>query len=427
MKTNARWINYDSQSLQDISDALAVLPDPSGAIERTATGINVKAGSVTEAMLTTAFRALVAYLADNETVSGSWTFSNAVTAATAPTTANHLANKAYVDSVATGLDVKASVRAATTANITLSGEQTIDGVVLTAGDRVLVKNQTTGSQNGWYDVAIGAWSRSVDADASAEVTSGAFTFVEQGTVNATSGWVLSTANPIVLGTTTLTFTQFSGAASITAGNGLLFTGSVLDIVPANDSIVVAADSIRVGVDGTTIEVGSGVGLRIKAAGVGVAHIAAAIAGAGLTGGAGSALSVVASTFIRGGVVELDGDLLDIDYSPTNYTRTTTAPATHVEHLTAHLAGIDAALGAAPEPRTELFTLNGTDISNKYITLASAPHTANRVRLTIRGAPGQFYGSDYVMDGTNTDRLKWTGLTLDGQLISGDQLTVEYEI
>ncbi|KRT69320.1 MAG: prophage MuMc02, head decoration protein [candidate division NC10 bacterium CSP1-5] len=107
-------------------------------------------------------------------------------------------------------DVKDSVRAATTANITLSGEQTIDGVSVVAVDRVLVKDQSAGAENGIYVAASGAWSRAIDANTSAEVTPGMFVFVEEGTVNGDQGFVLTTNAPITLGTTALSFTQFSG-------------------------------------------------------------------------------------------------------------------------------------------------------------------------------------------------------------------------
>lgn len=161
-----------------------------------------------------------------------------------PVNPQDAATKAYVDAARAGLDVKDSVRAATTANITLSGAQTIDGVSVVAGDRVLVKNQNTASQNGIYVVAAGSWARAGDANVSAEVTSGLFTFVEEGTTNADSGWVLSTNAPITLDTTSLAFAQFSGAGQITAGDGLTKTGSQLDIVTASSSrIVVNADSI----------------------------------------------------------------------------------------------------------------------------------------------------------------------------------------
>jgi hypothetical protein len=162
-----------------------------------------------------------------------------------PVSAQDAATKAYVDASRSGLDVKQSVRAATTANITLSGTQTIDGVALIAGDRVLVKDQSTGSANGIYVVAASSWSRSTDADTDAEVHAGMFTFVEEGTTHADSGWVLSTNNPIVVGSTSLTFAQFSGAGQITAGDGLTKTGNTINAVGTSNRISVAADSIDI--------------------------------------------------------------------------------------------------------------------------------------------------------------------------------------
>lgn len=132
-----------------------------------------------------------------------------------------------LNAIQSGLDVKASVRAASTANFVVAtgGTTTIDGVSLVVGDRVLLKNQTTASENGIWVVAAGAWARSTDADTSAEVTGGMFTFVNEGTVNADSGWILTTNDVIVLNTTALTFTQFSGAGTYTAGSGLTLTGT----------------------------------------------------------------------------------------------------------------------------------------------------------------------------------------------------------
>ena len=113
-------------------------------------------------------------------------------------------------------DFKNSVRVATTANISLSGTQTIDGIAVVAGNRVLVKNQTTASQNGIYVVASGAWVRSVDADTDIEVTPGLLVAVEQGTTQGDNIWQLVTVAPITLGTTALVFEEVAGS-SVTAG------------------------------------------------------------------------------------------------------------------------------------------------------------------------------------------------------------------
>jgi hypothetical protein len=161
----------------------------------------------------------------------------------APTLDTDAANKGYVDSVAQGLDVKSSARVATTANITLSGLQTVDGVTLLAGDRVIVKNQSASAENGIYSVATTTWNRTVDANAWSELIS-AFAFVEEGTINANSGWVCTVDAGGTLGTTAVTWEQFSGAGQITAGDGLTKSGNTLNVVTANSSrIVVNTDSI----------------------------------------------------------------------------------------------------------------------------------------------------------------------------------------
>lgn len=139
-------------------------------------------------------------------------------------------NKSQLDAAIQGLDPKASCRAATTANITLSGLQTIDGVALASGDRVLVKNQTNGAQNGIYVASASAWNRATDADGdNNDVTPGLQTEIEEGATLAGSFWYLITPNPITLGTTALTFSQVNKAFTPTAGTGIVISGSQIAV------------------------------------------------------------------------------------------------------------------------------------------------------------------------------------------------------
>lgn len=175
------------------------------------------------------------------------------------------ANKAYVDAARSGLDVKQSVHVATTGPVNLATDlntgDVIDGHTLETGDRVLVKHQTTASENGIYVVAVsGTAQRATDADTSAEVTSGMFTFVTNGTVNGDTGWVLTTDNPITLGTTPLVFAQFSGTGQIIAGEALEKDGSTLNVLVDGTSIEVHNDELRIasGAAGAGLSASAGV-------------------------------------------------------------------------------------------------------------------------------------------------------------------------
>ena len=179
--------------------------------------------------------------------------SQKITNLATPTAASDAATKGYVDAAQQGLDVKDSVRAATTANITLSGTQTVDGVALSVGDRILVKNNTDASENGIYVVASGSWSRAADADADSEVTAGLFTFVEEGTVNGDAGFSLTTNGSITVGTTALSFSQFSGAGNITGGDGIQKSGSELSIdAKANGGLVIESSELAVDLGASSI-------------------------------------------------------------------------------------------------------------------------------------------------------------------------------
>ena len=191
-------------------------------------------------------------------------------------TTDSLANKAYVDQVAQGLDTKPSCKVATTANLsasysngtagvgatlTNSGTQaalSIDGITMVAADRVLVKDQSTAAQNGIYVVTnIGSGSsnwiltRATPEDQPAELTGGSFVFVEQGTANGDNGYVFTHNGSPTFGTTALDVAQFSGAGQIVAGAALTKSGNQLDVAVDNSSIEVNSDAVRVKALGIT--------------------------------------------------------------------------------------------------------------------------------------------------------------------------------
>ena len=167
---------------------------------------------------------------------------------------NSLVTKEYVDAIKQNLDIKDSVHVASTSNVSLTAGSsgleagdTIDGVTLVAGDRVLLKDQTDASENGIY-VAVasgGTPARSTDANSSDKVTAGLFVFVEEGTVNADNGFVLTTNSTITLDTTNLTFTQFSGAGQITAGDGLSKSANTLNVNDDNVTLEINSDNLRI--------------------------------------------------------------------------------------------------------------------------------------------------------------------------------------
>lgn len=256
-----------------------------------------------------------------DTMSGTLNMNNnPVTNLPDPVNPGDAANKQYVDAARQGLTIKDPVRVASTANIDLltGGLLTVDGIGLVAGDRVLVKNQTVSAENGIYVASSGAWVRSDDANTSAEVKAGMSIWVNEGTAQGDSQWVLTTDDPITLGTTSLTFTKMSGAAAITAGVGLSKAGDTLDVNLGSGIHELPSDEIGIDIyaaggldlvdpgtglpsgasnaqlalklDGTTLEKTS-TGVKVKDAGITATQLATSVAGAGLSGGAGTPLAV----------------------------------------------------------------------------------------------------------------------------------------
>jgi hypothetical protein len=243
--TGATATPIDVTSAQLMTD-IGAAPLASPALSGTPTAPTASNGTNTTQIATTAY--VLATRIDQlqpPNIDVGWN-NKKITGLLDPTNTQDAATKGYVDSTAQGLDTKSSVRAATTVNLTLSGTQTVDGVALIANDRILVKDQTTQTQNGIYVVQAGAWTRTTDADTWNELVS-AFVFVEQGTVNADSGWTCTVDPGGTIGSTNVTWAQFSGAGQVNAGAGLVKNGNTIDAVGTSNRITVNADNIDISV------------------------------------------------------------------------------------------------------------------------------------------------------------------------------------
>jgi hypothetical protein len=271
-----------------------------------------------------------------------------------PAAGTDAANKTYVDGAINGLSWKDNVRLATTANITLSTNQTIDGVLTVTGDRVLVKNQTTPALNGIYIADPSLWARATDADLDTELLSAAV-FVSEGSTQADTAWVMTTNLPITVGTTGLTWVQFGAGAVYSAGNGLTLTGNVFD-VGAGSGILVAADTVAVdtAVIATRAYVDSGIGTT-----------ALTTAGAGLTK-TGQTVDVIGGTGIT-----VAADLVSVD---TTVIATQTYVNTAVTGMAKKFA---AALTGTASPEVITHNLNTRDV---YVSVlnGATPYTAVQV-------------------------------------------------
>jgi hypothetical protein len=231
--SSAKWTTARTESLTgDITGSASVDGSANWSIATTLATVNSNVGTYTKITVNgkgLATAASQASLSDLSSPTGSFSFnSQNLTNLLDPVATQDAATKNYVDTVAQGLDAKGSCAVGTTANITLSGLQTIDGYTTLSGDRVLVKNQSLSQNNGIYVASASAWTRATDMDTWAEVP-GAFTFVENGTNQADTGWVCTSNAGGTIGTTPITFTQFSGAGTYTAGTGLTLTGTQFSI------------------------------------------------------------------------------------------------------------------------------------------------------------------------------------------------------
>jgi Avian adenovirus fibre, N-terminal len=266
--------------------------------------------------------------------------------------------------VAGGVVSSTTVTAASVgSNLTLSGTQTVDGVALAAGNTILVKDQTTQSGNGIYTVAAGAWTRMAAMDTWAEVP-GMLVSVQQGTINHDTVWLSTADAGGTLGTTPITFTQLPGPSDITAGAGLLRTGQVIDVVAADASMTINADSLGVKLDPARA-------ITVVAAGIGVNIDSATMQISGNLVG------------VKSGVYQPAGTYL----AATNIvTRETPTGTMNGVNATFTLANI-------PTLNTEEIFLNGLlqepgagndyTISGGTITMLTAPQSTDRLRVNYR--------------------------------------------
>jgi hypothetical protein len=216
------WYNSTSGRLEYRSAAAVI--DPTARANHTGTQLAATISDLATAVAATRLDQLAAPITP---VSVN---NQKITNVAVPTLDTDAANKGYVDAAVNGTDWKLSARVGTTANLAaLSGLLTIDGITLVAGDRILVKDQTTQSANGIYVANSGAWTRSTDADVNAEVTAGLSLMVTEGTTNADTQWRLTTNDGIVVGTTALVFAQIGAGTSYSAGAGISIAGNVVSL------------------------------------------------------------------------------------------------------------------------------------------------------------------------------------------------------
>lgn len=300
----------------------------------------------------------------------------------APSSSTDAVNKSYVDSIAQGASWKDSVRAATTANGTLASSfangSVIDGVTLATGDRILIKNQSTASENGIYVVnASGAPTRATDADSGDELSPGTAVFVTEGTTQADTGWVINTDGTIVIGTDPINWTQFTGVGAIVAGAGLTKTGNTLDVVSGNGGIVVNANDITLTAADASLTINSsGIKQTPGTAGqVDITNGSGVVTPTTLSGDVSSVSGSGSVTLAAGiqrtsGFVDRETPSGSVNGSNTAFTLANT-PVAGSEHV--YLNGLLQDPGAG----------NDYTISGATITYLTAPLTGDKIRVSYR--------------------------------------------
>ena len=344
-----------------------------------------------------------------------------------PTADADAANKGYVDVVAQGLDVKDSVKATTTANGTLASAfangQTIDGITLATNDRILIKDQSTQTENGIYKVnASGAPTR-VDDLATGADAAGAFVFVEQGTVNAENGFVCtSNKGSAVVGTNNLVFSQFSGAGQITAGNGLEKSGNTLSAdLKSNGGLVIESAEIAVDLAASSI---TGT-LAIGDGGTGATSASAARTALGLAIGTNvqafdaqltdiAGLTPTDSNFIVG-----DGSNFVLESGATaRASLGAQASATDLTNLSSCQSGGSAALAALTS--TEIAILDGATVSTAELNILDGV-TATASELNILDGVTATASELNIMDGVTATTSELN--ILDGVTSTASELNI----
>jgi hypothetical protein len=293
-----------------------------------------------------------------------------------------------------GLKPKEACRVATTAAITLSGVQTIDGILLVDGDRVLVKDQASAVDNGIYVVAAGAWSRSEDMDATSPVNevNGAYTFIQEGTDNEGKGFVQQ-GSVNTIGVDDINFVYFNSAADLVGGDGIDITSNTISVDHDGEGLTFVAGQLALELDGSSLSK-SGTGVQVADGGVTEAKLGA----------------------------DVDAESLQI---ATGYTPAAGA-VTVGDTVQAAIEKIEGKVDAVSVPTIarEIITLLAGDITNGYIDLAATP-LASSVLFEVAGAPSQVEGVDWSL---STNRITFLGDLASGgsaALEAGDVLQVTY--